>query len=35
LSFGWMQLSCFKRDPRQLFAMGLGNLKVFNSVRKC
>lgn len=35
LSFGWMQISCFKRDPRQLFAMGLGNLKIFNSVRKC
>ena len=29
LSFGWLQLSCFRRNPLQLLAMGLGNLKVF------
>jgi anaerobic magnesium-protoporphyrin IX monomethyl ester cyclase len=29
ISYGWMQLVCFRRNPWQLLAMGLGNLKVF------
>lgn len=29
LSFGWMQFTCFNRNPLQLIQMGFGNLKVF------
>ena len=29
LSFGWMQLRCFRRNPLQLLIMGLGNMKIF------
>lgn len=34
VSYGWMQLMCFKRNPLQLLAMGLGNLKVFYGKKK-
>ena len=34
LSFGWMQLMCFRRNPLQLLAMGFGNLKVFYGKKK-
>ncbi|MFH1415445.1 MAG: radical SAM protein [Elusimicrobiota bacterium] len=33
-SFGWMQLKCFCRSPRQLLRMGTGNLKVFYSPKQ-
>jgi len=29
VSYGWIQLKCFRRSPVQLFSMGIGNLKVF------
>ncbi|MCA9402956.1 MAG: B12-binding domain-containing radical SAM protein [Candidatus Omnitrophica bacterium] len=32
--FGWMQFRCFKRNPVQLLAMGIGNLKVYYSRSK-
>lgn len=28
ISFGWMQLACFKRSLRQLFMMGIANMKI-------
>lgn len=29
LSYGWLALSCFRRHPLQLLAMGRGNMKIF------
>ena len=29
LSYGWLALSCFRRHPLQLLAMGRGNTKIF------
>jgi radical SAM superfamily enzyme YgiQ (UPF0313 family) len=34
MSFGWMQLMCFRRNPWQLLLMGIGNFKVFYGKRK-
>ena len=34
VSFGWLQISCFRRNPIQLLTMGLGNLQVFYSRKK-
>ncbi len=29
LSYAWMALTCFRRHPLQLLAMGIGNMKIF------
>ncbi len=34
ISFGWMQLMCFRRNPIQLLLMGIGNMKVFYGKKK-